>query len=529
MATGYQLKITIQGIKPPIWRRVIVPEHITFCDLDDIIEKLFGWTHSHLYEFHIMNWGMRITGAPIMEDEYNADECIDSWMEEGSRIMYTYDFGDNWEHLIQIEKFVEYEYRYPTVLKSKGTNLIEDCGGVWGFMECKDEAEEFDIDAVNAEFATWVLPVAEAIDDLVDFGDDFDEDWEDEDYDDAEMFKLDEEFIRANYGRIKSLQTVYQQYTKENLVEMAKACHVKGYSKYGKQKLAEWLSGKVLEEGQLLASIMDAEEDAVAIFEEAIKEGGCFIEKEMLQRSLLLSAYGGYMPYYHFYAVPEDVKEKYAQIMTEDRRAQIAENRYVWNLCNSAIYLYGVISVAELAGIYHKYAETAISEEEMWEKLQDVLAKDEFLVWENGYVMDERLAEDDIYMDVLEDQEEIERYLPDEKEEFLRFGICGAQIPNEDTEFFLDYLMMEANLDYAHAALAYLVVQEAIRMNQDDVELLAILKELGCDISKKKKFDKAESTLKKLAKRIRKWEYHGHTYMELNRGVVEFQVKRVRK
>ena len=37
MAIGYQLKITIQGSKPPIWRRVIVPEHIAFCDLDDIV------------------------------------------------------------------------------------------------------------------------------------------------------------------------------------------------------------------------------------------------------------------------------------------------------------------------------------------------------------------------------------------------------------------------------------------------------------------------------------------------------------
>ena len=52
-----------------------------------------------------------------MQDEDNAEECIDSWMKEGSEILYTYDFGDNWEHIINIEKIVEYDNRFPTVVK----------------------------------------------------------------------------------------------------------------------------------------------------------------------------------------------------------------------------------------------------------------------------------------------------------------------------------------------------------------------------------------------------------------------------
>ena len=175
MAIGYQLKITIRGSKPPIWRRVIVPEHIAFCDLDDIIEKIFGWTHSHLYEFFIKEWDMRITGAPIMEEEDNAEECIDSWMEEGTELIYTYDFGDNWEHSIKVEKFVEYEERYPVVLKYKGPNMIEDCGGIWGYYQYLDILEDkthpeyeerlewmqgggypntYDLDAINEELKT---------------------------------------------------------------------------------------------------------------------------------------------------------------------------------------------------------------------------------------------------------------------------------------------------------------------------------------------------------------------------------------
>ena len=51
---GYQLKITIKGSSPPIWRRVIVPEKISFEDLDNVIEYIFGWTHDHLLEFILM-------------------------------------------------------------------------------------------------------------------------------------------------------------------------------------------------------------------------------------------------------------------------------------------------------------------------------------------------------------------------------------------------------------------------------------------------------------------------------------------
>ena len=49
----YQLKITIRGIRPPVWQRVRVPGNLTFLRLHDIIQDAFGWTDSHLHEFVI--------------------------------------------------------------------------------------------------------------------------------------------------------------------------------------------------------------------------------------------------------------------------------------------------------------------------------------------------------------------------------------------------------------------------------------------------------------------------------------------
>jgi len=537
MSIGYQLKITIQGSKPLIWRRVIVPEHITFCDLDDVIEKIFGWTHSHLYEFIIKDWGMRITGAPLMEEEDNADECIDSWMHVGGEIMYTYDFGDNWEHLIKVEKIVEYEYRYPTVLASKGSNMIEDCGGMWGFQSCKDEAESFDIEAVNKEFQTWNIPIAEPVDELMDFL--WDDDCEDEDldYDDLDddgdfwddiedEIAFDEEKIRSKFGKVEFLEYIYNQYTKDNLTEIAKIHGLKGYSKLNKKELISWLKERLLEETYMTKFILQAENEELSLFEDAINENGIFMPEQVLERSLLLSTYGGFLPYYNFYHVPSDVQNVYKKLMVGEVRAKVESQMEFLEICESCMFLYGVVSFEDLHSICQKYGMADMSEAEMLEKLQTIVNKDNMLTLKNGYFMDERLVEEDLYLDVLKEQEKMERFLPEEKEEFLEYGRNGFQEPNEDTRFFLEYLMKEANLNNAQATLAFCLVQEAIRMNRDEEELIELLLELGCSLKRHKQFEKAEKMLKKLSNRTRKWDYNGHTSMELNRGIVEFPRKK---
>ena len=554
MAIGYQLKITIRGSKPPIWRRVIVPEHIAFCDLDDIIEKIFGWTHGHLYEFFIKDWGMRITGAPLMEEDDNAEECIDSWMKVGSEIFYTYDFGDNWEHLIKIEKIVEYEQRYPVVLKSKGPNMIEDCGGIWGFYDCIEEAEPFDMEAVNEEFRSWVLPIAEPLEELMGLFEDEDDDFEldgfiDDIEDDFFDFENDEEvepewetnfratvssfvhednYVRHTYGDLQSLEEVYAQFTKEDLVEVAKAHEFRGYSKFGKLRLIEWLVAKLLDKEYFQDYILHADIEEIQVFEDAIERNGIYLSEEMLYRSLFLSSYGGFLPYYNFYHVPKDVQEKYKEYMTDEIRAKREISQYFYDVCHSAIYLYGVISISELTNIYNRYAKVTSSEIELWEKVQGLISRDDIFALRDDYLMDERLIEDGLYMEVLKMQEKIERYIPEEKEVFLSFGREGVQEPDSDTKFFLEYIMKEANLDYSRAILAFYLMQEAIRMNQDEEEMFGILVDLGCSLNRKKQFDKAEQMLKKISNRTRKWDYNGHTWMELNAGVVEFSVERRR-
>jgi len=142
----YQLKITLKGTKPPIWRRIQVPESYTFWDLHVAIQDAMGWEDYHLHEFvftlPIMNIKVRI-GIP-MEDDF--DETIlpdwdqkiaDYFSSETPKAEYTYDFGDGWQHDIILEKILPREggVIYPRCVDGKRACPPEDCGGIGGYAE----------------------------------------------------------------------------------------------------------------------------------------------------------------------------------------------------------------------------------------------------------------------------------------------------------------------------------------------------------------------------------------------------------
>ncbi|MFU8766680.1 MAG: plasmid pRiA4b ORF-3 family protein [Candidatus Methanoperedens sp.] len=141
----YQFKITLQGIKPPIWRRIQVPETCTFWDLHVAIQDVMGWSDYHLHEFEIMDTstGFKVNiGLP--DDEFGKKDLV-GWNQKIANYFsmknpyadYVYDFGDNWEHRIQLEKILPREKNvdYPVCIKGKRACPPEDVGGIWGYEE----------------------------------------------------------------------------------------------------------------------------------------------------------------------------------------------------------------------------------------------------------------------------------------------------------------------------------------------------------------------------------------------------------
>jgi hypothetical protein len=141
----FQFKVTLKGIKPAVWRRFQVPESYTFWDLHVAIQDVFGWDDYHLHEFELMNpesGEIAAIGIPegmgLFEREILAGwkQRISAWFSKDYRsALYTYDFGDEWEHLVKLEKILprEAKKKYPVCVAGKRACPPEDCGGVWGY------------------------------------------------------------------------------------------------------------------------------------------------------------------------------------------------------------------------------------------------------------------------------------------------------------------------------------------------------------------------------------------------------------
>lgn len=138
----YQLKISIKGAKPPIWRRVLVQSDITFYDLHKIIQSIFNWEDYHLYQFY---GARRYTDVQTAQEDMGYEDEVDAAQYQISqelkyakdKIKYIYDFGDDWEHEIVLEKVLKFdeEINYPICTGGRRNGPPEDCGGIWGYSD----------------------------------------------------------------------------------------------------------------------------------------------------------------------------------------------------------------------------------------------------------------------------------------------------------------------------------------------------------------------------------------------------------
>ncbi|QNN23300.1 plasmid pRiA4b ORF-3 family protein [Planctomycetales bacterium ZRK34] len=212
--TIYQLRVSLKYTKPPIWRRVAVPSNITLGQLHEIIQIAMGWTNSHLHQFILRDKSLKPTrdemrrvdldeplgdvfinrmrgervfapattpfGDPMDMEGEDEDEVL---LEEvcpkvKGKLIYEYDFGDGWEHTVEVQKVepAKSKVDYPVCLAGKLACPPEDCGGVFGYYhllevladpkheEYEDlvewmgddiDPEVFDIEEINAMLAEW--------------------------------------------------------------------------------------------------------------------------------------------------------------------------------------------------------------------------------------------------------------------------------------------------------------------------------------------------------------------------------------
>jgi hypothetical protein len=175
----YELKVTLIGITPPIWRRIQVPSSIKLCCLHSALQAAMGWTDSHLHQFKKdgKKWGIPEYEDVIDESKTQLARVLKS---EGESMIYVYDFGDNWCHEVVLEKIISVNVILKTPICLEGARRCppEDVGGVSGFEKFLKaafdpshehfemlirwghaSAEACDVKAVNETLSGMRLPV----------------------------------------------------------------------------------------------------------------------------------------------------------------------------------------------------------------------------------------------------------------------------------------------------------------------------------------------------------------------------------
>jgi hypothetical protein len=133
----YQLKVGLRGATPPIWRRLEVPADISLARLHRIIQVAFAWDGSHLHVFQTPYGEFGIADAELghrAEAPVTLEQVAPT---ARSTIRYTYDFGDDWEHDVVVEKVLDRDstVSYPRCTGGRRAAPPEDCGGIWGYAD----------------------------------------------------------------------------------------------------------------------------------------------------------------------------------------------------------------------------------------------------------------------------------------------------------------------------------------------------------------------------------------------------------
>ena len=143
----YQLRVYLREISPMIWRRLLVRSDSTIADLHHTLQIAMGWEDDHLHQFVIRGkrYGISWAGGMVFSDSAHQVKLSDLRLRVNERFLYEYDFYDQWQHDIRLEKQLPFDPTkiYPICTGGARAAPPEDCGGSWAYLELKQKYNEW--------------------------------------------------------------------------------------------------------------------------------------------------------------------------------------------------------------------------------------------------------------------------------------------------------------------------------------------------------------------------------------------------
>ncbi len=163
--TVHQLKVTLLGVKPPVWRRIVVESNLTLGELAAVLEVAMGWESYHLYVFDVgdTRYGNTDPDWEIADLDENRFRLDDVLPKVGMKMRWDYDFGDGWEHdvLVKAISLLKRGADYPMCLAGRRACPPEDCGGPWGYANLLEALANPD-HPEHEDFRHWAPPEFDA-------------------------------------------------------------------------------------------------------------------------------------------------------------------------------------------------------------------------------------------------------------------------------------------------------------------------------------------------------------------------------
>ncbi|GAB3707854.1 plasmid pRiA4b ORF-3 family protein [Nocardiopsis oceani] len=141
----YRVRVEISGTKPPVWRRLDLDSDLFLDEVHEILQAAFGWEDYHLHGFasgpsyynpesehYPSRFEVEQGKRGVPEKQVRLDEVL---AQKGDRLVYLYDFGDDWEHLLTLKAVLPRDGDGPRALCTAGRRPAppEGCGGVPGY------------------------------------------------------------------------------------------------------------------------------------------------------------------------------------------------------------------------------------------------------------------------------------------------------------------------------------------------------------------------------------------------------------
>ena len=558
---AFQLKIAIKNSKPPIWRRVIVPAGITFSQLSMILNEAMGWSGSHLFEFEFYYLQLKMIEGANEDTDYGyisfdiaeaSEIYIREYLEENDWFTYTYDFGDKWAHRVTIEKIIpDYEWDYPQVIKYKGDCPIEDCGGIEGYYECLEIVEnpqhpeykerlewmqlqgypcEYNMESVNERlkeqfFYKWGKGEKRFQEEI--YKDIFTGKFglhatkQDQNTDveiiqsrkhklDAEMERMLEKLrqycMTGGEQKEVKLKTIFQDYNKSDIMEIAKQKGIRGISNDKKEKIIDKLTTKMLQPDVIEAYFCCLQDEELKAFEGcANRDKDYIIHEENHLVKLCETSYAGLLTD-GTVVIPKDVVDIYEKLKGREFEEKRKKMSYFLSCLRTTEILYGIVPVSVFQELLKKNSGMHMSEKEIEAELEKLPVEFRDYVLEQNSIYHKELYLDDLGL--LAAQGNKEYYIPT-KQEILEIGREDHLPSNPFLKEFKNFLVQSMNVSLEKAELVGKTVQMEICRGGEMQDVFDIIEEFKLGIENQKQLNDLVQHINNL------WN---DTRMLLNRG-----------